>query len=96
MFGETALHWTALLGADRLAARLVGGADLSLEDREYHSTQLGWAVHGYGEPPAGNIGKQLDVIRLLVAAGAAVRPEWLASAEQSGDAKLREALTARG
>ena len=47
MFGETALHWAALLGEDRLAARLVTGADLNLKDQKYQSAPLGWAIHGW-------------------------------------------------
>src|SRR5215471_2428283 len=32
MFGETALHWAALLGEDRLAARLMPRSDVNLRD----------------------------------------------------------------
>src|SRR5689334_16396331 len=32
--GETALHWAALLGEDRLAERLIRNADLNLKDEE--------------------------------------------------------------
>jgi hypothetical protein len=38
---------------------------------------LGWAIHGWSNPPAGNFGRQLDVVSHLVAAGAKVEPEWL-------------------
>jgi ankyrin repeat protein len=78
--GETALHWAALFGEYRLARRLIEGADLELEDARYHSTPLGWAVHGYCEPPAqnpANHGHQREVAALLVEHGAKVRPEWL-------------------
>lgn len=75
-FGETALHWAALLGEDRLSRRLAEGADLSLKDAQYNSTQLGWAVHGWCNPPAGNQGRQRDVIALLIGAGAKVEPQW--------------------
>src|SRR5260370_34248296 len=34
-FGETALHWAALLGEDRLAERLIPGADIHLKDENY-------------------------------------------------------------
>src|ERR1700693_899641 len=37
LFGETALHWAALLGEDRLAERLIPGADLNLKDEKYQS-----------------------------------------------------------
>jgi hypothetical protein len=39
--GETALHWAALLGEDRLAAMLIEGADLNIKDEKYKSP-LGW------------------------------------------------------
>jgi len=68
-FGETALHWAALLGEDRLAARLIEGTDLNLKDERYKSTPLGWAIHGWCNPPAGNQGRQSEVVALLIAAG---------------------------
>jgi hypothetical protein len=58
LFGETALHWAALLGEHRLAARLIPGSDLNLEDEKYSSPTLGWAIHGWSDPPAGNHGRQ--------------------------------------
>lgn len=75
MFGETALHWAALLGEHRLAARLIPGSDLNLKDDQYKSTPLGWAVHGWSNPPAGNQGGQREVIVQLVDAGAIVEPQ---------------------
>jgi hypothetical protein len=75
LFGETALHWAALLGEDRLAGKLIEGADLNLKDEKYKSTPLGWAIHGWCDPPAGNRGRQREVVELLVAAGARVDPE---------------------
>ena len=75
--GETALHWAALLGADRLAARLVKVVeDLDLKDDDYRSSPLGWAVHSWCNPPAGNQGRQRKVAALLVAAGAKSRNGW--------------------
>jgi ankyrin repeat protein len=78
-FGETALHWAALLGADRLAERLISRTDINLRDERYDASCLGWAVHGRSNPPAGNHGSQCEVAALLVAAGAKVEPEWLSS-----------------
>ena len=75
--GETALQWAALLGEDRLAERLVKVvADIDLKDDEYHSSPLGWAIHGWCNPPAGNQGRQRKVAALLVAAGATSRNGW--------------------
>ena len=90
--GETALHWAALLGEDRLAARLIAGSDLNLKDEEYKSPPLGWAIHGWGDPPAGNHGKQCEVVSLLVAAGARIEPHWLESEEIRADAAMYTAL----
>lgn len=51
LFGETALHWAAMLGEDRLMARLIPGSDLNLRDEKYSSPPLGWALHGWSSPP---------------------------------------------
>ena len=62
----------ALLGQDRLTGRLIEGSDLNLKDAKYKSPPLGWAIHGWSDPPAGNRGRQLETVVLLVAAGAMV------------------------
>ena len=92
MFGETPLHWAAMLGEDRLAARLIQGSDINLHDEKYHSPPLGWAIHGCYNAPAGNQGKQRQVAALLVRAGAAVEPEWLESEEVRSDAVMLAVL----
>jgi hypothetical protein len=77
LFGETALHWAAMLGEDRLTARLIESLHvdlLNLKDEKYKSPPLGWAVHGWSHPPAGDHGRQREVVVLLVAAGAMVEP----------------------
>ena len=80
LFGEMALHWAALLGQSRLAARLIEGSDLNLKDDRYQSPPLGWAIHGWTNPAAGNCGRQRDVVILLVSEGAVVGSELLDSA----------------
>jgi hypothetical protein len=95
LFGETALHWAALLGEDRLAGRLAEGADLNLRDERYNSPPLGWAIHGWSDPPAGNHGRQIEVVALLVAAGAKVEPEWLESAKVVSHPPMLAALQTR-
>jgi ankyrin repeat protein len=79
IFGETALHWAAMLGEERLAAKLIDGSDINLMDTKYHSPPLGWALHGWSNAPAGNQGRQIEVIARLVAAGARVEPQMLES-----------------
>ena len=96
LFGETALHWAALLGEDRLAERLIENVDPNLKDKKYKSSSLGWAVHGWCNPPAGNHGRQLEVVRLLVAAGATVEPEWMESEKIASSPAMLAALKAEG
>ena len=92
MFGETALHWTALLGLDRLAAGLIRGSNVNLRDEKYNSPPLGWAIHGWCDPPAGNHSRQREVVALLVAAGASVEPEWLERERVRADPQMLAAL----
>src|SRR5712692_11822260 len=94
LFGETALHWAALLGEDRLAARLIEGSDLNLKDQKYNSPPLGWAIHGWSDPPAGNHGRQREVVALLVAAGASIEPAWRQSERVQADPAMLAALKA--
>jgi uncharacterized protein len=94
LFGETALHWAALLGEDRLAARLITAADVNLRDEKYNSTPLGWAIHGWRNPSAGHHGRQIEVAALLVGAGAIVEREWLESEKARGNPAMLAALKA--
>jgi len=95
LFGETALHWAALLGEDRLAGRLIGGSDIDLKDEKYRSSPLGWALHGWSNPPAGNQGRQREVVALLIAAGARIESQWLESEQVHADSAMLAALRAR-
>jgi hypothetical protein len=79
IFGETALHWSALLGEERLVKKLIPASDIDLKDEKYNSTPLGWAIHQYFDPLEKTPEKQLKVARLLVAAGAAIDPVLIAS-----------------
>jgi hypothetical protein len=77
-----ALHWAAMLGEDRLTARLIEDLEpdlLNLKDEKFKSPPLGWAVHGWSNPTARNHGRQREVIMLLVAAGAMIEPSLLDS-----------------
>ncbi len=95
LFGETALHWASLLGEDRLVARLIEGSDLDLKDQKYNSPPLGWAIHGWSNPPAGNHGRQREVVVLLLAAGARVEPAWLESEKVQTDSAILASMNAR-
>jgi uncharacterized protein len=92
LFGETALHWAALLGEDRLAARLIEGSDPNLKDEKYKSPPLGWAIHGWCNALAGNRGRQREVVALLVAAGAKVERELLESDSVRANPEMFAAL----
>jgi hypothetical protein len=94
LFGETALHWAAMLGEDRLVAKLIPGSDLNLKDQKYNSPPLGWAIHGWSNSPAGDHGRQREVVALLLAAGAKVEPEWVNSAKVQAEAEILEAMKA--
>ena len=92
-FQETALHWAANLGLRTLVARLIEkGADVNLKDGRYHSSPLGWAIHGWTNSSPGCQGNHHEVAALLVANGATVEPQWLADEQVQADAKMREAL----
>jgi uncharacterized protein len=92
LFGETALHWASMLGEDRLVAELIRGSNVNLRDEKYNSPPLGWAIHGWCDPPAGNHGRQREVAALLVAAGASVEPDWLARERVRADPQMLAAL----
>ena len=75
---------------------LISGSDLNLSGyAKYKSPPLGWAIHGWGDPPAGNSGKQLEVILLLVAAQAAIESQWLESEKVRADPVILSALRIR-
>lgn len=92
LFGETALHWASMLGEDRLVAELIRRSNVNLRDEKYNSPPLGWAIHGWCDPPAGNHGRQREVVALLVAAGASVEPEWLERERVRVDPQMLAAL----
>jgi hypothetical protein len=95
IFGETALHWAALLGEVRLAQRLIPISDIDLQDEKYSSPPLGWAIHGSYDPPGGTQGRQHEVATFLVAAGAAVEHAWLRSDNVQADPEMLAILTKR-
>lgn len=92
LFGETALHWAALLGEDRLAGRLAESSDVNLRDEKYKSPPLGWAIHGYYDPPAGNQGRQREVAAILILAGARVESEWVETEQVRSDPAMLAVL----
>ena len=94
LFGETALHWAAMLGEDRLVAPFIRGSNVNLRDEKYDSPAVGWAIHGWCEPPAGNHGRQREVVALLVAARARIEHQWLEEENVRADPEMLAALSA--
>lgn len=94
LFGETALHWAATTGNAVLVQRLLEtGAPVDVKDDKWEATPLGWALHGWGEPPPpGNHGHHREVVVYLVRAGAAVDPKLLAEAQARGQVDVVSAL----
>ncbi len=93
IFGETALHWAAMLGEDRLARKLIPISDIDLMDEKYSSPPLGWAIHQYFDPLEKSREKQLKIVSTLVAAGATVEPGRISSDPVRNDPAMLAALT---
>ena len=92
-FQETALHWAAYVGLHRLVKALVEkGADVNVKDTRYHSTPVGWAIHGCYSASPGSDGRHHGVVALLVQAGARVEPAWLLDERVSTDPLMAAAL----
>jgi hypothetical protein len=66
----------------------------NLKDERYKSSSLGWAVHGWCSPPAGNRGRQCEIVRLLVATGAKIETEWMESEKVASSPAMLAALRA--
>jgi hypothetical protein len=71
---------------------LIQGSDINLKDEKYNSPPLGWAIHGWSDPPAGNHGRQREVAALLVSAGARIEPKWLEAENVHADPVMLAAL----
>jgi ankyrin repeat protein len=92
--GQTGLHWAAA-GAhgDTVALLLNRSAPVDAVDASFGETPLGWALYGWGNPPPGVPRRRYyEVVALLVAAGATVKPEWLAEEQARGDQAMLAAL----
>lgn len=79
-------------GGGRSARLISENADINVKDARYHSSPLGWAIHGQFNSPPGKQGNHYDVVALLVAAGAAVEPNWLVDEQILTDPKMLSAL----
>ena len=87
--GHTPLHLAAYEGRLTIAELLLRrGAPVNVHDDTYGTTPLVWALHAMlvdGKRPAQ---RWRDVARLLIRAGADVKPEWLEQDQVKADAEL--------
>jgi ankyrin repeat protein len=93
--GQTGLHWAAHGGhVATVRALLARGAPVDVTDQRFGATPLGWALHGRSErqQDAAANDAYLDVVALLVAAGAPVEAGWLSEANARTDPRLFAAL----
>ena len=92
--GETPLHQAAYGGHPAIVTVLLQrGAPVNVEDDTWAGTPLGWALHAWSNAAVGTTSDgHYEVVDRLIAAGAAVRPEWLDDERISADARMRAAL----
>jgi hypothetical protein len=93
--GQTGLHWAASGGhLETVKLLLDRGASVNAVDNEWGGTPLGWALYGWGEAPIAKREPYYGVVRQLVEAGSAVKPEWLAQEAIRADHTMLTALGA--
>jgi ankyrin repeat protein len=92
--GETGLHWASYGGhADIVKLLLQWKAPLEIKDKRFNVTPLGWAVHGWANPPNERRGNgYYEIVALLVAEGAKVEPRWKKDKKVRADARMQAAL----
>jgi ankyrin repeat protein len=76
--GITGLHWAAYTARAEIVKLLLNSkAPVELRDGRHRGTPLGWALHGWGDPPPeAEPSQYCEVVALLVAAGATVDSAW--------------------
>ena len=78
----TPLHWAAFHGnVDMARAILAHHPPLELKDADFHSTPLGWAIHGSQNGWHARTGDYAAVVDLLLQAGARLTPEMIGGTE---------------
>lgn len=93
--GHTALHIAAYQGNPLLVELLLErGAPVHLIDRIYGTPPMVWALHAW-LVDGREVGDYPAVLRLLAAAGADVKPEWLEIERIRADPDLVAALSCR-
>jgi ankyrin repeat protein len=76
LHGESGLHWSAFGGHKNIVKLLLKqNPAVNLIDVRFHSTPLGWALHGWCyPPPEARHNNYHEVVSLLVKAGATMEP----------------------
>ena len=92
--GVTGLHWAAH-GAHTVIVQLLvdAGYPLDVTDDRWGGTPLGWALHGWQDPPADAIAEQYyATVFLLRASGAHVAASWIDDPRVRADVRMQHAL----
>jgi ankyrin repeat protein len=93
--GVTGLHWAAH-GAHTAIVRLLvdAGHAPDVADDRWGSTPLGWALHGWQDPPPDAIAEEYyATVSLLRSRGAEVAASWIENPRVRADARMQRALT---
>ncbi len=92
--GQTGLHWAACNAhVDTVKLLLERKAPVDAQDESWGNTPLGWTLNGCYEAPLGAArDRYYQVVALLVAAGATVKPEWRAWDKVRADPRMLAAL----
>jgi len=92
--GVTGLHWAAH-GAHTAIVQLLldAGYPLDVTDDRWDGTPLGWALHGWQDPPVDAITDQYyATVSVLRASGAHVAASWIDNPRVRVDVRMQRAL----
>ncbi|MBL0178226.1 MAG: ankyrin repeat domain-containing protein [Gemmatimonadetes bacterium] len=93
--GQTALHVAAYQGDAKLVELLIQhGAPLDLPDAQFGTPPLVWALHAWLKEDRPSAAPYIRILTALVAAGATVKPEWIADERLRAEPTLFAALLA--